>query len=109
VDWLAVALPTVMRWVKVRKVGSCGIAAGEARIRVAMRVALSTGTSHRRRLFTHVDCVRLADNPDKVGQQRRASGTSIVVLIDALASDLQVLFRFRNLQDAGTPGRSAEG
>jgi hypothetical protein len=46
-----------------------------------------------------VDCFRLADNPDKVGQ-RRASGTSLVVLIDALASDLQALFRFRNLQDA---------
>src|SRR5215471_14606295 len=29
--------------------------------------------------------MEVADNPDKVGQQRRASGTSIVVLIDALA------------------------
>ena len=40
------------------------------------------------------------DNPDKVGQQRRACGTSIVVLIDAPASDLQALFRFRNPKDA---------
>ena len=39
--------------------------------------------------------LRVADNPDKVVQQRRTSSTSIVALIDALASDLQALFRFR--------------
>src|SRR5262249_20411517 len=43
----------------------------------------------------------------KLVKRGRSSDTSVVLLIDAITSDLKALFRFRNLHDSRTPGRSA--